>query len=616
MAGVSIDTNTLVSNVVPQKVMRKIQENVLKDLAEVLEKCYGPDASNTLILVPTGENGLANQKPISKYTKDGRHILEKVTYTGMLENAIAGQIETITSAVDKAVGDGTTSATLLSYFVYKAMLKIEDEICSTYKLSPRDFMRNFKEVVDMIRANLLYLKRNTTLDDIYNIAYTSTNGDEMIAAEIFDIYKEFGMDVWINVGFSNTSASIVKAYDGLTLEVGYSDPAYVNTNEGTVKMRDPKIYQFSDPIDNAEMVSFLRQIISHNILEPIQRRKGSVIPTLIIAPKISRDADAVIKSLVDYLYQYKDPTMKPPIAIVTNIGPHMASYIDIAHLCGCKKIIKYIDAKTQKEDIEKGLAPSLENIHEWYGSAEMVEIDEFKTAFVNPADMLEYDEDHMIKHDEDGNPIKTKTFETLLNFLKSELENAEKTGEDANTIGNLRRRIHSLGFSLVDYYVGGVSTEDITAVKDAVEDAVKNCRSAARCGVGPAANCAGFISADMFITAMNNDLDSNKVVNIADVTIKSAFANGIVQAYKDLLKVLYSTSYSDELDQIYDNIIKKQKAFNIETGAYDGKVVCSIETDEAILNAVTEIISYMFTSNQALLPVASAKYTEAFGSQL
>lgn len=608
MAGIKLDTDTLISNVIPQSVLRKVQEKVLKDLADVLANCYGPDASNTLIMIPTGTNGTASNKPISKYTKDGRHIQEKVVYTDMLANAIAGQIESITSNVDGEVGDGTTSATLLAYFIFDAMLGLERK----YKLSPKNFMKMFKETINEIKDSIESMKEPATSEDIYNIAYTSTNGDDIISNEIHEIYKKFGMNVWINVGLSNSNESMVKAYDGLTLEVGYSDAAYVNTEEGVVRLRKPRIYQFTDPIDTSEMVSFLRKIISDNIISCM--KAGICIPTLIIAPKISRDADAVIRSLVTMLYQYNEQNMisqKPPIAIVTNIGPHKATFFDIAQLCGCKKIIKYIDPKVQAEDVEKGLAPSLDNISDWYGTAEMVEINEYKTAFVNPKEMFETHDGKIVY--QDNKPVPTATYATLMNFLESELNNAINTGEDANTIGNLRRRIHSLESSLVDYYVGGISTEDITAIKDSVDDAVKNCRSAAQFGIGPAGNCAGYLATMDLLQkiAMSKEVSS-------ETEQKENFLKAIYKAYRKLLCVLYTKSYSDDdIDNIIlPNIVKKRCPLNLQTGGFDNKVLCSIKTDIAILDAVSEIISYMFTSNQALLPIASAKYTEALGAQL
>ena len=95
-------------------------------------------------------------------------------------------------------------------------------------------------------------------------------------------------------------------------------------------------------------------------------------------------------------------------------------------------------------------------------------------------------------HNEDG--TLSDTFNTLVKFLEAELAKAYEAGEDNNVTGTLKRRINSLKANMVEYLVGGVSATDRDAVRDLVEDAVLNCRSAARNGVGYGANFEGLIA--------------------------------------------------------------------------------------------------------------------------
>ena len=595
MAALTVDLTKLKSNVVPKEAIQKVQEGVLKDLADTLRNCYGPQASNTLILIPTGENGIASQKPISKYTKDGRHIQEKIVYTGMLENAIAGQIESITSRVDGESGDGTTSATLLSYFLY---MRLKNIIKNN---STRLFTSTLHDIINEIIETIPDYCWEPETEDIYHIAYTSTNGNKQIAEELKSIYEDCGNEVWINVEISSSTESVIKRYDGLTLQVGYSDVAYVNSENGTTILRNPKIYYFSDSIDSAEMVSFLAQIIQHNVYDQLEHRQPA-IPTLIISPKISRDADAVITELVTFLHRFY-PTDKPPIAIVTNIGPYLASCIDITTLCGCRRINKYIDPKVQDADIKKGLAPNLDTIHEWCGTADEVVIDAAKTAFINPAGMFERGEDGFIKVDENGEFVKGQEFLDLEGFLSNELQNAIDTGDNIDVIGSLRRRLHALGSSLVDYYVGGIGVEDRTAVKDLVEDAVKNCRSAIEYGAIYAANCTGLLAARSVQESIYEEKPSDLEKSIVDA---------IVHAYEDLIYLLYEDEVNGDREkfnnEILEQIVQGMHPLNLETGQYDGTVMCSVKTDQTVLHTVGEIVSYIVTANQALLPVASQNY--------
>ena len=47
--------------------------------------------------------------------------------------------------------------------------------------------------------------------------------------------------------------------------------------------------------------------------------------------------------------------------------------------------------------------------------------------------------------------------------------------------------------------------------------------------------------------------------------------------------------------------VYRDMPINLATGEFDGKVLCSIETDVAILEVISKVVMVMFTANQALL---------------
>ena len=89
---------------------------------------------------------------------------------------------------------------------------------------------------------------------------------------------------------------------------------------------------------------------------PYQYNK-EVIPTVILAPRISRDMSSYITKVAEFMFKFEDETQKPPLLIVTNIHQE-EQLLDISRLCGCKPIKKYIDFKQQEIDVENGLAPN------------------------------------------------------------------------------------------------------------------------------------------------------------------------------------------------------------------------------------------------------------------
>ena len=565
------------TNIVPKDSLRKVQLNTLEILASVLSKTAGPRGSNTQLVHGQRHN---------EYTKDGHNVLSQIKFYHPLENAIQSEMKEITRYIVKTVGDGTTSAVLLSNEIFKAMCEAET------KMSAYSIMKTFKEIVnemiDRIHAN----KRECTLEDIYDICMIATNGNVEVSKSIQSIYEQFGMEVFIDVGISNTTDHLVKSYDGLTLNVGYPTPAYINTEgnskeSGKASIRNPRIYAFEDPIDTPEMMSFLETILFNNILEPIMQQTFDYVPTVILTPSISRDGNNLLTELEKTLYGFDQQNMgsqKPPVMIITNAKVSEEQFNDITMLCGIPMIKKYIDPDLQSKDVEAGKAPSLETICDWYGTADLVEADTTNTKFVNPMCMFEIDED--------GNRKYSSVYNGLLNYISQELDIAYKNNEDANVTGKLKRRLNSLKTNLVEYLIGGITVTDRDSIRDLVEDAVLNCRSAAKNGVGYGANFEAFKVIHELIRP-----------NGPEYTDVDEIKYAIYKAYFNAMHNLYSTVFNTE-EQIEEAIIESHKRdmpMNLATLEFDGKVKCSIETDVAILEAISKVVMVMFTANQALI---------------
>lgn len=565
------------TNIVPKESLRNVQLNTLQILASVLAKTAGPRGSNTQLI---------HSQKSNEYTKDGHNVLSEIKFYKPLESAIQSEMKEITRYIVKTVGDGTTSAVLLSNEIFKSMCIAESSM-SAYSI-----MEKFKEIVDIMIDKIRKNARECTLDDIYDICMIATNGNKEVSSSIKKIYEQFGMDVFIDVGVSNTTDHLVKSYDGLTLDVGYPTPAYINTDgsdkeSGKASIRNPRIYAFEDPVDTPEMLAFLDTIVYNNILYPLMQQTYDYVPTVILVPSISRDADKLLTELEKTMYgfdQAKALNEKPPILIITNAKVHEEQFNDINMLCGTPTIKKFIDPDIQKKAIENGDAPTPENVCDWCGHADLVEADTTNTKFVNPACMFETDEN--------GNRKYSSVYNGLINYITQELDVAYKNNEDANVTGNLKRRLNSLKTNLVEYLIGGITVTDRDSVRDLVEDAVLNCRSASKYGVGYGANFEAFKVIDEIVH--RNDKEDANVYEI-EYAIYSAYYNALLN--------LYNTVFND--DEISKRTISESLAcgmpYNLSTMQFDGKVLCSIETDVAILEAISKVIIVMFTANQALI---------------
>ena len=578
--GIQVPINK--TNVVSGEKLRNIQSITLAQTKDFLSKTFGPMGSNTKII--KGQN---QAEITSSYSKDGLKVLSSIINSGPIEASIVDELIAVTRAVEKEVGDGTTSTVILSSLIFDKLRVLADK----YNMPPFKLCRLFSQVVDEICDNIMEGARDCSLDDIYNIAMISTNGNEEVSENIKRIYSEFGMDVELSVGISNTSDSMLKVYDGLTITEGMSDPVFINNRkDNTSEIHDAHIYHFADPIDSMDQIALFEAILAHNIYEPYENGE-SPISTVITCPKLSRDMSATMKQLANQLYQFDSQgaeAAKPPILIISDVVASDEIIMDdIANLCGCKTIHKYIDPEVYKKDIENGTAPTVDTITDFAGHAELVVSDSKKTKFINPL--------HMTGEKED--PV----YSAMINFLETEIEQ-EKNSENAHSIGLLKKRLSALKANMVDYLVGGVTISDRDMNKDLVEDAVKNCKSASLYGIGFAANYEGLSSS---LEILNNYINNKNRGIYIDI------AQCIFESYLEVTRILYRSVELDEdlVEKAVWQSLEDAHPYNISEGYLDSdsgwNVLCSIKLDVNILKDVSKIISMMLTANQALLMSAA-----------
>ena len=204
-------------------------------------------------------------------------------------------------------------------------------------------------------------------------------------------------------------------------------------------------------------------------------------------------------------------------------------------------------------------------------------------------------------HASEDNHRKFSTkYNNIITFLEAELKNAQMTGGHAGVVGSLKRQLNAVKANMIELFVGGISISDRDSLRDLVEDAVLNCRSAAKNGVGYGANTLGFTILSEKIENYTNDIDKYNMYLI------------LHNAYCDILQSLYSTMFAkDDVLEIMNNISKNGGIpLNMNTREYDGLVLTSIESEPAILDTIAKIITIMFTSNQALVqaPTLSQYY--------
>lgn len=559
------------SNIVPQDKVREKQKETLQIIANSLTKSFGPMGSSTAIVTNLDKNGV---NITLEYTKDGHTIIKHIKFNDTIERSVQDLLVDLTRYVVKEVGDGTTSAILLCNSIYKCLCENNAFVTSP----PSDIVKKFDDVIQEVNRRILAKGRECTLDDIYDIALISTNNNIEISKTLKEVYDKYGLETYIDVGTSNEIDNIVRDYDGMTLETGFSNICFINNRaDNTSRIKNPKVYAFKDPIDTPEMISFMDVILDTNIINPVRENRNApeFTPTVILCRKITPDASSYLESVVKLMNNplYKDQI---PLLIVSDIHQDYL-FEDIAMMCGSPFIKKYLSPELQEKDQEVGLAPTLETVINFCGGAESIEASSTKTKIIKPAKMFE----------EDGETY-SQDYYTHVQYLEKEIERLKGENADINDIGQARRRLNSFKGHMVDFLVGGITLSDKQNLKASVEDAVLNCRSAVKYGVGYGANFMALSVLKEMKDELMEHNDNNTIVNI------------LYDSYVELASILYSSMGCDTKD-IVDESIKNGCPLNIRTNKYDHKVLSSIRSDVVILETINKIMTLMYTCNQYLV---------------
>lgn len=554
------------SNIVPEHKVREVQRRTLKIIANALSQSFGPKGSITTIVKNMDKNGV---NIIVEKTKDGHTIVKNILFNDSIERSVQDALTELTRYIVKMVGDGTTSAIILCNIVFDCLCDNE----ALLEAAPSDILRKIDDIIKDACDRIMSRGHECTMDDIYNIALISTNNNEDIAATLKNVYEEFGMEVFIDVGISNTTDNIVKKYDGMTMDVGYTNPCFINmksTNQSIV--RKPKIYCFRDNIDTPEMANMVNTIIEYNIIRAYY--KDSVYeptPTVIFCKKISPDTASSFERVVSLMNAVPDV----PLLIVSDVFQD-EMYEDIAKMCGAPFIKKYLNPDIQQADIDAGRAPTRDTILDFCGHAEEVVADSMKTKIINPAMMFNDDRTY------------SQEYLTMMAYLETEVQKCIDESAGVDAISKAKRRLNSFKGNMVDFLVGGLTQTDRDNLKGSVEDAVLNCRSAAVNGVGYGANFMAY-------QAFNEMANEQQYAGDTIVTTMQ-------KAYDGLLRELYGKSMNDtEVSEVLSTSLSLGKPLNIRTNEYDGKVLSSIKSDVIILETISKILALMYTCNQYLV---------------
>lgn len=225
-------------------------------LADAVKVTLGPKGRSVIITEPN---------EIPHVTKDGVTVAKSIKLADEFANAGAQLIKEAAVRTVMAVGDATTTSTVLAQAFINALYKEIEVGANPIKLK-KGFDKAIQQVIEYIKANARELKD----DDIKYIASISANNDPEIGELIADAFKKVGRSGVITVEESSNSKTTCEVVMGMQFDRGYEAPHFVtDTEKDRCILENPYIF-ITD-----HKIQLTKDLL--NILEPCAREGKSLL---------------------------------------------------------------------------------------------------------------------------------------------------------------------------------------------------------------------------------------------------------------------------------------------------------------------------------------------------
>jgi chaperonin GroEL len=382
-------------------------------------------------LGPKGKNVIIERRgQLPTVTKDGVTVARAIRLRDRTHALGAELIKEAATQTNEEAGDGTTTATVLTYELCQQALKLLAAGFSQSEL--REGMEAaIGSVITALKGAAVPIRNN---DDIMHVATISANGDRTVGSLITKAMEAVGNDGVITIENAKGTQTSLNVIDGMKLvNRGYLSSYFVtNERKMSAELENSYVLLTDRLIDNInDILPILEQVRAHNR------------SLLIVADDVTNDA---LQALV--LNRLKG-TLKICAIKAPAYGENRTNMLhDIAALTNGKAILK--DTGTELKSV------TLTDL----GSCKKVVIDRSSTTFVCDND--------------------SKRVQKRIEDIKEALEDPTLDNDEKELI---RRRLANLSTGAAVIYVGGATEVEMLERKDRVDDALNATRAAIEEGI-------------------------------------------------------------------------------------------------------------------------------------
>lgn len=235
-------------------------------------------------LGPTGRNVILSKSfGGPTVTKDGVTVSKEIELPDPFENMGAKLVNVVASKTSDIAGDGTTTATVLAFAIYREGLK-----SITSGANPMAVRRGIEKAVEAAVAELRdHLSRPVSKkEEIAQVGSISANNDPKIGKLLADAVERVGRDGVITVEEGKTAETTLEFVEGMQFDKGYLSPYFV-TSPTTMEaiLDDALILLFEKKISNLrDLVPLLERVVQSGkpLLIVAEDVEGEALATLVV----------------------------------------------------------------------------------------------------------------------------------------------------------------------------------------------------------------------------------------------------------------------------------------------------------------------------------------------
>jgi len=246
-------------------------KNGLSQLAAAVKVTLGPTGKNVILHKSWGS---------PKVTKDGVTVSKEVELPEPFENMGAKMVNQVASKTSDAVGDGTTTSTVLAEAIYTEGLKHV-----TAGANPTAIQRGINKAAEVVAGFI----ESVSVDikghsDIAKVASISANNDPKVGEILADAIDKVGKEGVIEIEEGKGMENELTVVEGMQFDKGYISP-YFMTNAETLEAVLEEAYILL----HEKKISNVRELI------PLLEKLAQVAkPLLIVAEDVEGEALAAL----------------------------------------------------------------------------------------------------------------------------------------------------------------------------------------------------------------------------------------------------------------------------------------------------------------------------------